>query len=313
MTDCEHWNIGGAEPGLQVIMSCKQILDDLGLTDFKITVYDNHFGLIWSGGRPHAIAAGQSKERFVALVRQYNNMGIPFNLCFSNLLVEEKHLGDKRCNWVLEQCYRKGNGVIVTSHILAKYIRKNFPDYKLIHSLTHFNLDPDYYYDHSSLYDVFVLPPNFNSKHDVIKEFLTRLGPERLELIVNEVCFRDCNCQKQHYRLISEACINEDWDLWERLVNNFCQREYNNGRFRRIKDPRELLNIKTFTLNQQEVNELKELGVVNFKLGNRQIPYAQYLKFFEYYILDRHNLLSTFTTYENYWKPLHQQPMPYKN
>ena len=162
------------------------------------------------------------------------------------------------------------------------------------------------------MYDVFVLPPNFNSKHDVIKEFLTRLGPERLELIVNEVCFRDCNCQKQHYRLISEACINEDWDLWERLVNNFCQREYNNGRFRRIKDPRELLNIKTFTLNQQEVNELKELGVVNFKLGNRQIPYAQYLKFFEYYILDRHNLLSTFTTYENYWKPLHQ-PMPYKN
>ena len=314
MADCENWNIGGGELGYQVIMSCKQILDDLGLTDFKITVYDNHFGLIWDGGRPHAIAAGQSKERFVALVHQYNNMGIPFNLCFSNLLVEEKHLGDKRCNWVLEQCYRKGNGVIVTSHILAQYIRENFPDYKLIHSLTHFNLDPDYYYDHSSLYDVFVLPPNFNSEHDVLKEFLSRLGPERLELIVNEVCFSDCNCQKQHYHLISEACINEDWDLWERLVNNFCQREYNNGKFRRITDPRELLNIKTFTLNQQEVNELKELGIVNFKLGSRQIPYAQYLKFFEYYILDRHKLLPTFTTYENYWKPLHHQhPMSYKN
>jgi hypothetical protein len=305
MADCEHWNIGGAEPGLAVISSCKQILNDLGLTNIKITMYDSHYGLIWSGGRPHSITAGQSKERFVALVQRYNSMGVPFNLCFSNLLVEEKHLGDKRCNWVLEQCYREGNGVIVTNHVLAKYIRENFPDYRLIHSLTHFNLDPNYYYDHASLYDVFVLPANFNYEHETLTEFLTRLGPERIECIVNETCFRDCTNQKNHYGLISKSCINGDWDLWERLVNNYCQ-AHHMDRFMRMNDPRELMNVKTFTLNQQEVNGLKELGVVNFKLGNRQIPYQQYLKFIEYYILDRHNLLSTFTTYENYWRPLHQ-------
>lgn len=304
MPDYEQWNIGGAVQGYSIVSSCKHILDDLGLTHIKLSMYDHHFGLRWAGGRPHSIMPGQSKESFVGLVYQYNHLGIPFNLIFSNLLVEEKHLGDERCNWVLEQCYRQGNGVIVTSHILAKYIRDKFPNYKLIHSLTHFNQDPQYYYEYADLYDVFVLPSFFNSKHDLMKELLTRLGPERIEVIVNETCFQDCPYRKQHYHLISKCCLEEDWDLWERLVSNFCQRQHAE-RFRNLEKASDLLNIKTFTLTHQEVDELKDLGVVNFKLANRQIPQQQYMRWIEYYILDRHNLTTTFSLYDNYYKPHH--------
>src|SRR5690606_26263320 len=117
-----------------------------------------------------------------------------------------------------EHCYRPGNGVIVASHVLARYIRENFPDYRLIHSLTHFNKEPAYYYEHADLYDVFVLPPHLNYRQQVLEELLGRLGPDRIEILVNEVCFRECNIRQDHYELISKACLEDDWDLWEQLT-----------------------------------------------------------------------------------------------
>lgn len=304
MSDVEHWNIGGAAPGFAIITSVKHILDELGVTNIKISMYDHHFGLKWAGGRPHAIMPGQTKETFVAMVQEYNRRGISFNLAFSNLLVDKEHLDDKRCNWVLENCYRPGNGVIVTSHVLAEYIRERYPDYKLIHSLTHFNTDPAYFYDHAHLYDVFVLPPALNADRAQIEEFLTKLGRESIEIIVNETCFEECSYRKQHYYLISKCCLEDDWDLWENLVNNFCQRQHAD-RFRFMEKPSELLDVKTFTMTHREVDEMKALGITNFKLSSRQIPNQQYMRWIEYYILDRHDLTPTFSLYDNYYKPHH--------
>lgn len=303
----EHWHIGGAVSGFPIVTSVKHILDDLGVNHIKLSIFDHHFGMKWAGGRPHAIYPGQTKETFAAMVQEYNRRGIAFDLVFSNLLIEKQHLDDKRCNWMLEHCYRPGNGVIVTSHVLAEYIREKYPDYRLIHSLTHFNTEPEYYYDHASLYDVFVLPPHLNYRHDVVKELLERLGPERIEVIVNEVCFRECNVRKEHYYLISKACLEEDWDLWEYLVNNYCQNQHAE-RFSKLGQAEDIKRIKNFSLSQGEVDELKELGVVNFKLANRQIPNSQYMKWMDYYIIDRHNLSTTFYVYQNYYAPTHQPP-----
>jgi hypothetical protein len=298
----EHWNIGGAAPGFQFVTAAKTALDELGVKGISFTVFDHHFGMKWAGGRPHAFQPGQTKETFAAMVQEYNRRGIGFNLVFSNLLIEKKHLGDKRCNWMLEQCYRPGNGVIVTSHVLADYIRTHYPEYRLIHSLTHFNKEPQYYYQHSDLYDVFVLPPHLNYRPQVINELIENLGPERVEILVNETCFRECNIRKDHYELISKACLEDDWDLWEQLTNNFCQRAHAE-RFCNLGQTSDVKRIKNFTLSKDEVNGLKELGVCNFKLANRQVPNQQYMKWMEYYIIDRLGLSTTFYVYENYYKP----------
>ncbi len=302
--DYEHWHIGGAASGFPIVTSAKNILDDLGISHIKLSMFDCHFGMKWAGGRPHAVFSGQTKESFAALVREYNRRGISFDLVFSNLLVEKQHLGDKRCNWMLEQCHSPGNGVIVTSHVLAEYIRELYPKYKLIHSLTHFKTEPEYYYSHADLYDVFVLPPHLNYRHDVIVELLNRLGPERIEVLVNETCFRECNVRKEHYNLISKACLEEDWDLWEGLVNNYCQHAHAD-RFGKMCSAQDLGRVKNFSLSRKEVDALKEIGVVNFKLANRQIPNSQYAKWMDYYIIDRHGLSTTFYVYENYYRPTH--------
>ena len=298
----EHWNIGGAYNGFQYVTGLKASLDDMGVKGITFTVYDQHAGMRWAGGRPHAFIAGQTKESFARMVEEYNRRGIQFNLVFSNLFLEEKHLNDERCNWMLEHCYRSGNGVIVGSHVLAKHIRKNFPEYRIVHSLTHFNKEPAYYYAHEDLYDVFVLPPHLNYREKVLTEMLDRLGPERLEVLVNETCFRECNIRQEHYDLISKACLEDDWDLMEQLSNGFCQRAHAD-RFAQLDDPKNVARIKNFTLTQEEVNGLKSFGIRNFKLSARQVPHQQYAKWMDYYIIDRIGLSTTVYVYDNYYKP----------
>lgn len=298
----EHWNIGGAYNGFQYVTGLKASLDDMGVKGITFTVYDQHAGMRWAGGRPHAFIAGQTKESFARMVEEYNRRGIQFNLVFSNLFLEEKHLNDERCNWMLEHCYRPGNGVIVGSHVLAKHIRKNFPEYRIVHSLTHFNKEPAYYYAHEDLYDVFVLPPHLNYREKVLTEMLDRLGPERLEVLVNETCFRECNIRQEHYDLISKACLEDDWDLMEQLSNGFCQRAHAD-RFAQLDDPKNVARIKNFTLTQEEVNGLKSFGIRNFKLSARQVPHQQYAKWMDYYIIDRIGLSTTVYVYDNYYKP----------
>lgn len=299
----EHWNIGGAGNGFQMVTAAKAALDDLGVEGISFTVYDQHFGMKWAGGRPHAFGgAGQTKETFARLVEEYNRRGIQFNLVFSNLFIEEQHLGDKRCNWMLEHCCRPGNGVIIASHVLAQYVRENFPEYRIVHSLTHFNKDPAYYYEHSDLYDVFVLPPHLNYRAPLLKEMLEKLGPEKIEVLVNETCFRECNIRQEHYDLISKACLEDDWDLWEDLTNGYCQRAHAD-RFLKVDDPKNVNRIKNFTLSQEEVNGLKALGIQNFKLANRQVPNQQYGKWMDYYLFDRLGVSTTLYVYENYYKP----------
>ena len=296
----EHWNIGGAINGFPHVTSAKAILEDLGVEGITFSVFDQHFGMKWAGGRPHSFAAGQTKETFARVVQEYNRRGIQFNLVFSNLLVGEEHLGDKRCNWMLEHCYRPGNGVIVTSHVLARYIREKFPEYRLIHSLTHFNKEPSYYFEHEGLYDVFVLPPHLNYREKVLQELLTRLGPDRIEILVNETCFRECSIRSDHYELISKACLEDDWDLWEQLTNSFCQRAHAE-RFMHIKDAKNVKGVKNFSLTKEEIGGLKGLGITNFKLANRQVPNQQYAKWMDYYLIDRLGLSTPFYVYENYY------------
>ena len=298
----EHWNIGGAYNGFQYVTGLKASLDDMGVKGITFTVYDQHAGMRWAGGRPHAFIAGQTKESFARMVEEYNRRGIQFNLVFSNLFLEEKHLNDERCNWMLEHCYRPGNGVIVGSHVLAKYIRKHYPEYRIVHSLTHFNKEPAYYYAHEDLYDVFVLPPHLNYREKVLTEMLDRLGPERLEVLVNETCFRECNIRQEHYDLISKACLEDDWDLMEQLSNGFCQRAHAD-RFAQLGDPKNVARVKNFTLTQEEVNGLKAFGIRNFKLSARQVPNQQYAKWMDYYIIDRIGLSTTVYVYDNYYKP----------
>ena len=84
---------------------------------------------VWSMGEAEP-------EEVLALMQEY---GISARLTFSNSLLREEHLADKRCN-ALCQLFEKStgvkNGVIVHSDLLLDYLKKNYPEFYLVSSTT---------------------------------------------------------------------------------------------------------------------------------------------------------------------------------
>ena len=65
-----------------------------------------------------------------------------------------------------ERFHNGMNGVIAGSEVQAKYVRRAFPRYRLINTLTHYHTDLAYYERARDVYDIFVLPPALNHRAD---------------------------------------------------------------------------------------------------------------------------------------------------
>ncbi|MBN1641775.1 MAG: hypothetical protein JXA09_11115, partial [Anaerolineae bacterium] len=258
----EIWNVGGiTQSGL--FLDIKHINDKIIHADVVFEMYDSYPGTRWNGGRPTSKEAEYPFEEFVEQVEVLNQHGIGFNFTFSNLLLEEKHLDDERGNRLLERFHNGQNGVIAGSDILAKYIRKTFPKYRLINTLTHYHRDLDYYKGALDLYDIVVLPPALNQQFDFIKE----LGPQRVEILVNETCHRNCPFSKEHYTKISEYNLSLGENRYlEAEVRHFCERHHSQRLW--PMSAQELGKVLAGNaIAPSEVDRLAELGVNRFKLS----------------------------------------------
>lgn len=76
------------------------------------------------------------RRKSLHLMQEY---GISARLTFSNSLLQEEHLSDKKCN-ALCTLFEKGgtvqNGVIVHSDLLLSYLKKQYPGLYLASSTT---------------------------------------------------------------------------------------------------------------------------------------------------------------------------------
>ena len=71
-----------------------------------------------------------------ALLREY---GISARLTFSNSLLREEHLSDRKCNALcvlFEEGGDQGNGVIVHSDLLLAYLKQQYPGFYFVSSTT---------------------------------------------------------------------------------------------------------------------------------------------------------------------------------
>ncbi len=151
------------------------------------------------------------------------------------------------------------------SDVLAKYIRKTFPKYKLIHTLTHYRRDRAYYKQALDVYDILVLPPVFNLQFDFIEE----LGPERVEILVNETCHANCPFSVEHYAKISEYNLSLGKNPYlEAELLHYCQRHHSQRLWPMSAEELRKKLIGTH-LAPAEVDRLKDLGVSRFKLRGR--------------------------------------------
>lgn len=120
-------------------------------------------------------------------LRQLYGAGIGLRMPMTNHYADADEY--ERAKWVLEKHHLKGNAVICTNDDLARWIRRDFPNYRIEASVIK-NLKS---YDRISaaldLYDTVVLPMHLNED----EEFLAGVPmKERITLFANAGCALTC-------------------------------------------------------------------------------------------------------------------------
>jgi hypothetical protein len=105
----------------------------------------------------------------------------------TNIYVEREEYLESRP--LLEKYHKKNNSVIITNDNLAKWIKQDFPRYKVEASViknikTHRKIQ-----DYMELYDTIVLPMEINQDHNFLREVKNK---KRVTLFANAGCALTC-------------------------------------------------------------------------------------------------------------------------
>jgi collagenase-like PrtC family protease len=249
---------------------------------FRVTsIFGTFPNVIWNGGRTliHNFSNLDPERRewwlyksrlwytplgMEELVRTYNDRGIGVRYTYSNGLITKKHLGDERANLTLEIAHNPLNAVITANPVIEQYVRKHYPKFKIVSSATaDKNLSVPFLKKRIDEVDLLVLPPEFNDRYD----FIEKLGPEKLEVLINERCVYFCKNRAAHYRSISKSQLAFD---------NFCQCRNYYTRCPVYLAQERGEPAKTMELDEKKIRALQKLGVRNFKMAGRHLSKEQF-------------------------------------
>ena len=161
---------------------------------------------IWGGGR---VGFGDAEPRQVlALTEEY---GISARLTFSNSLLRQEHLSDKKCNRLcalLNQ--QEGNGVIVHSDLLLEYLKQKYPNLYFVSSTTKVLTDFRQFLDEVNREDFRFVVPDFRmNKAFGELDTLTKVQRDKVEFLCNECCWFGCQDRRMCYENVSRKNLGE--------------------------------------------------------------------------------------------------------
>lgn len=120
-------------------------------------------------------------------VRTMYETGIGIRIPFTNLYVEREEYEDSAP--MLRKYHRKGNAVIVTDDELAKWIREDYPEYRIEASVIK-NINSYKKIDGAmDIYDTVVLPMKLNEQTGFLKKIRNK---DRITLFANGGCALTC-------------------------------------------------------------------------------------------------------------------------
>ena len=230
------------------------------------SIYGAPSDCLWGGGR--AAFGDADVDDVLALV---NESGVSARLTFSNSLLREEHLADKKCN---ELC-RKADGVIVHSDLLADYLGANFPELYLVSSTTKVLTDfSDFEVELNRPEFAFVVPDFRLNKAFYKLSGLTQSQKDKVEFLCNECCDFGCKNRKVCYENVSRK------NLGEEVADHKCTSPDAADGYRfslAMKNPA-FIGVKDI------VETYLPMGFSNFKLEGRGLGSAVVLEFLLYYM-----------------------------
>ncbi len=173
------------------------------------SIYGAPADCVWGGGR---VGFGDADPDKVAeLMSKYD---ISSRLTFSNSLITEEHLSDKKCNRLCSLFEKNGNvqnGVIIYSDLLLDHIHAKFSDFYFVSSTTKVITSFDRFEDELGRDEYRYVVPDFrlNKQLDRLNA-LTDEQKEKVEFLCNECCSFTCRDRKACYENVSRKSLGED-------------------------------------------------------------------------------------------------------
>ena len=237
------------------------------------SIYGAPADCIWGGGR---VGLGESgPEEVMALVEEY---GISARLTFSNSLLKEEHLSDKKCNELCRMFEKSGkvqNGVIVHSDLLLDYLKTNYLGLYYVSSTTKVLTDFQMFLGEVNKDAFKYVVPDFrlNKAFDKLEK-MTQSQKDKVEFLCNECCWYGCNDRKSCYENVSRK------NLGEQCMDHQCNApDLKDGyRFSKAMKNPGFIGIDDIT------NVYLPMGFSNYKIEGRSLGSALILEFLLYYM-----------------------------
>lgn len=228
---------------------------------------------IWGGGR---IGSGDcTAQEALALTREH---GVSARLTFSNSLLREEHLTDRKCNALcrlFSESDGPQNGVIVHSELLLRYLRERYPKLYFVSSttkvLTAFSqLQAELARDEFR----FVVPDfRLNRVFDRLNA-LPEAAKDKVELLCNECCWFGCKERSACYEAVSRK------NLGEAAPEHICAAPDAAGgyRFSRAMENPGFIGVEAIR------SIYMPMGFSHFKIEGRSLGSALILEFLLHYL-----------------------------
>ena len=173
------------------------------------SIYGAPADCLWGGGR---VGYGtNSAAEVAALLREYD---ISARLTFSNSLLRQEHLADRRCNALCELFQNNGrmeNGIILHSDLLLEYLRQQYPGFYFVSSTTKVITDFDALCRELNRKEFRYVVPDFRLNRSLEKwESLSDTQKAKVEFLCNECCWFGCQSRKECYENVSRKALGED-------------------------------------------------------------------------------------------------------
>lgn len=170
------------------------------------SVYGAPADCLWGGGR-----AGYGDNNAEDVLRLMKEYGISARLTFSNSLLKEEHLTDRKCNKLCALFEKNGNnGVIVHSDLLLDFLKKNYPALYLVSSTTKVLTDFNDFRQELDREEFKFVVPDFrlNKEYDMLFALPQKLK-NKTEFLCNECCNFYCKERRLCYENVSRKNLGE--------------------------------------------------------------------------------------------------------
>ena len=237
------------------------------------SIYGAPGDCLWGGGR---VGYGDCAPRDVLrLTREY---GVSARLTFSNSLLREEHLSDRKCNELCRLFAEAGgpaNGVIVHSDLLLHYLEKRYPGLYFVSSTTKVLTEFQQLRQELEREEFRYVVSDFrlNRAFDRLEALPAPLK-DKVEFLCNECCWFGCKDRKECYETVSRKSLGEDGP------EHRCAAPDAEGGYRFSK----AMTNPGFIGVGDISNVYLPMGFSHFKIEGRSLGSALILEFLLYYL-----------------------------